>query len=198
MGSVGWSLSRQLLTLTATPGLNIAISSVLFIFVLHVPFSYLVGCQFSIHFQPPVSLHTFSSLLASGLRALSQTPKDQIKMKKQQQKRAKIFPFQMEEQMELLARQRISTDPLHQAWERQTVTTDREALKRPHFPTQHTVASSRFFSSEPCKIKSCFIQIIPSCNLPVLFFAFAHEVAKTTILEHCHSCHQSAFSSAYQ
>lgn len=80
----------------------------------------------------PLSLNIFSSLLASGLCVLTQTPKDQIKTKK---KRAKIFPFQMEEQMELLALQRIQIDPLHQAQGRQTVTADWKTLKRPVFPS---------------------------------------------------------------
>lgn len=53
----------------------------------------------------PLSLNTFSSLLASGLMAVTQTLKDQIKIKKK--KKSKIFLFQMEKQMGLLALQRI-------------------------------------------------------------------------------------------
>lgn len=41
----------------------------------------------------------------------------------------------MEEQMELLALQRIQIDPLHQAQGRQTVTADWKTLKRPVFPS---------------------------------------------------------------
>jgi hypothetical protein len=49
-------------------------------------------------------LNTISSLLTSGLKVVTQTLKDQIKIKK---KKNKIFPFQMEQQMGLLALLRV-------------------------------------------------------------------------------------------
>lgn len=92
--------SRAAAFTCVTPGLDVPAGLCLWLPVSHFPLLFILMSLMS-----SLPLNTLPALWASGLKAATQTLEDQIKIEKK--KKSKIFPFQMEEQMGLLALARI-------------------------------------------------------------------------------------------